>query len=69
MFALTEDEYYSQLRGMNIVDTYMLDLGEYYSAPFPCLVVEDLEGNRYEILVSRDREQNGPGILFWDQIV
>lgn len=54
---------YTFLVGMTIVDAYMIDFGEYCNDLFPCLLVQDKEGNKYELLVSRDSEQNGPGVI------
>ena len=68
MFARSMDDYYSQLKGMQIIHTFMLDLGEFYSDKFPCLVLQDIAGNIYHMIVSRDPEQNGPGFLHWDMI-
>lgn len=68
MVSVTEEEYYSLLRGMKIIDTYMVDAGDCYDQPFPCLVLENLIGDRFRMLVCRDPEQNGPGFLVWDQV-
>lgn len=54
---------YTFLVGMTIVDAYMIDFGEYYNDLFPCLLVENKQGEKYELIISRDPEKNGPGVI------
>ena len=60
---MTDEQYYSMLRGMKIIDTYMVDIDG--DGLFPCLVIENLMGDRFEMMVCQDPEQNGPGFLAW----
>lgn len=62
---MSDEEYYSLLRGMKIVDTFMVQIDDNI---FPCLVIESLMGNRFHMIVSRDPEQNGPGFLYWYEV-
>jgi hypothetical protein len=63
MFASTDEEYYSQLKGMTIIDTKMMNLGDFYGKLVPTLTLQDLFGNKYQVFVFCDAEENGPGHL------
>ena len=52
------------LRGARIIGG-RVEEGDDYFPPFPVLIIEDIHGDKFEVIVSADDEMNGGGRLLF----